>query len=215
MRKPNVAVTLFGLSVLLAGAAPVEDKNKDQKQPESGFTSIFNGKDLDGWHVMNKGLFSVRDGVIFLNKGSGWLRSDKQYQDFELRMDFRFLHKGANSGIFFRASKEGSNYPARNYQVQTMDHPSIGSIYSAGRVAPKEKKDPGLVKKTLKKPGEWQSYAITVQGGKVEVRLNDRLITVADGLAVTPGYIGIQGEGGQLEIKNIRIKEQRRKDKTK
>jgi hypothetical protein len=204
-----VLVFCLGATTLCA------DKKQTGPDQKSGFTSLFDGKTLKGWLVMNQGQFSVKSGVIFLNGGSGWLRSDKEYQDFELRMDFRFLHKGANSGIFFRASKEGSNYPAKNYQVQTMDHPSIGSIYSAGRVAPKEKKDADLVKKTLKKPGEWQSYAITVQGGKVEVRLNDRLITVADGLAFTPGYIGIQGEGGQLEIKNIRIKELKSKGKTR
>jgi hypothetical protein len=183
-------------------------KEKEPSKPvlESGFTSLFNGKNLDGWHIMNKGQFSVKGGVIFLNKGSGWLRSAKQYQDFELRMDFRFLHRGANSGIFFRASKEGGNYPSKNYQVQTMDHPSIGSIYTAGFPAPKEKKDQDLLKKTLKMPGQWQSYEIKVQGKHVEVKLNGRLITVADGLAEKPGYIGIQGEGGQLELKKIRIK---------
>src|SRR5689334_1010814 len=171
--KLSVGGSTLVLVLSLAGTTLCEEKKQTGPERGSGFTSLFDAKTLTGWHVMNKGQFSVKGEVIFLNKGSGWLRSDKQYQDFELRMDFRFLHKGANSGIFFRASKEGSNYPARNYQVQTMDHPSIGSIYSAGRVAPKEKKDADLVKKTLKKPGEWQSYAITVHGGKVEVKLND------------------------------------------
>src|SRR6059036_2950125 len=118
--KTLATAVACGLGIFLAGAAPGEDKNKEPKTPEPGFTSLFNGKDLDGWHVMNKGQFSVKQGVILLNKGSGWLRSDKEYKDFELRMDFRFLDKGANSGIFIRASKEGSNYPAKNYQVQTM-----------------------------------------------------------------------------------------------
>ena len=40
-----------------------------------------------------------------------------------------------------------------------------------------------------------------------EIQLNGGLITVADGLTVQPGYIGLQGEGGQLEFKNIRVKE--------
>jgi hypothetical protein len=176
------------------------------RKPEKGFVSLFNGKSLDGWHIMNRGRFSVKDGVIFLDRGSGWLRSDKQYQDFELRLDFRFLNKGDNSGIFFRASKEGATYPAKNYQVQTMDHPSLGSIYVAGLAKVREKKDAKLLKQVMKPAGQWQSYGITVRGGRVEVKLNGHLITVADGLTERAGYIGPQGEGGQLEFKNIRIK---------
>jgi hypothetical protein len=53
---------------------------------------------------------------------------------------------------------------------------------------------------------EWQSYQITARGPHLEVKVNGELITVADGLADQTGYIGIQGEGGQLEFKGIRIR---------
>ena len=68
------------------------------------------------------------------------------------------------------------------------------------------KRDTALVKQAFKPTGEWQSYAITVQGGHLEVRLNGELITLADGLADQPGYIGPQGEGGVLEFRKIRIR---------
>jgi hypothetical protein len=204
----TIALTLALVSSAPPFAAAADTSEKPA--PEKGFVWIFNDRSLDGWHIMNKGRFSVKDRTLFLNRGSGWLRSDKEYRDFELRMDFRFLNKGDNSGIFFRASKDGNNYPSKNYQVQTMDHPSLGSIYAAGLARPKEKKDADLLKKTMKPAGEWQSYAITVKGGRVEVKLNGQVITVADGLADVPGYIGIQGEGGQFEFKNIRIKEMNR-----
>ncbi len=174
---------------------------------EEGFTSLFNGKDLTGWHIENKGKFSVKDGVIFLDKGSGWLRSDKEYQDFELRMDFRFLNKGADSGIFIRASKEGKNWPAKNYQVQTMDNDSIGALFAAGLKGVKVKRDVPKTRQVRKKTGEWQSYVITAQGDRFEIKLNGETITTGTGLVVQAGHIGLQGEGGQLEFKNIRIKE--------
>ena len=186
------------LALLLVAAPP---------QPEPGFTPLFNGKDLAGWHVMNGGRFSVRDGVIFLDGGSGWLRSDKEYKDFELRMEFRFVNKGANSGIFFRASKDGKVYPAKNYQVQTMDHPSLASVYTAGLPGAKEKKDAALLKKVQKSAGQWLTYAITVRGGKLEVKVNGAAVTAAEGLAERAGYVGIQCEGGKLEFRNIRIRE--------
>ena len=65
---------------------------------------------------MGNGQFSVKGGVIFLNKGGGWLRSDKQYQDFELRLEFRFVEKNANSGIFLRSNDNAG--PNKAYQVQ-------------------------------------------------------------------------------------------------
>jgi len=170
---------------------------------EEGFTKLFNGKDLDGWHVMNNGKFSVKDGVILLNKGGGWLRSDKEYQDFELRMEFRFVSKGADSGIFVRAGKEGKNWPAKTFQVQTMDNDSIAGLFGGG----KAKRDKAKLNKAMKKTGEWQTYAITLKGGHGEIVLNGELVTVAEGLDVRKGYIGLQGEGGVLEFKNVRIKE--------
>jgi len=191
------ALVLLALIVTSAGGAQLEE----------GFASLFNGKDLSGWIIENKGKFSVKDGAIFLDRGAGWLRSEKVYQDFELRLDFRFVSKGADSGIFVRASKEGSNWPAKNYQVQTMDNESIAAVYATALDRVKMKRDADLMRKVRKTGGEWQAYVITVKGDHAEVQLNGALITTADGLTVQPGHIGLQGEGGQLEFKNIRIRE--------
>ena len=191
------ALVLLALIITNAGGAQLED----------GFSSLFNGKDLSGWVIENKGKFSVKNGAIFLDRGAGWLRSEKTYQDFELRLDFRFVSKGADSGIFLRASKEGSNWPAKNYQVQTMDNESIAAVYATALDRVKMKRDADVMRKVRKTGGEWQSYVITVKGDHAEVQLNGALITIADGLTVQPGHIGLQGEGGQLEFKNIRIRE--------
>lgn len=197
MQRIALGLTLMVGTISRAGDAKVEE----------GFTSLFNGKDLTGWIIENKGKFSVKNGAIFLDRGAGWLRSEKVYQDFELRLDFRFISKGADSGIFLRASKEGSNWPAKNYQVQTMDNESIAAVFATAHDRVKMKRDADLMRKVRKSGGEWQSYVITVKGDHAEVQLNGALITIADGLTVQPGHIGLQGEGGQLEFKNLRIKE--------
>src|SRR5262249_42111166 len=150
---------------------------------------------------------SVKDGVIFLNRGTGWLRSAKEYKDFELRLDFRFLNEGADSGIFIRATMDGNNWPSKNYQVQTIDAPGICSILAAGQARPKQKKNAELLKKAMKPTKEWQSYVIIAQGQQLQVKLNGELITMAEGLSEQAGYVGLQGEGGELEFKNIRIRE--------
>jgi len=203
----NIRRTTAGLALVCFFAArPIvahEQPPADDK--ETGFTSLFNGKDLTGWHIMGGGQFSVKDGVILLNKGGGWLRSDKEYKDFELRLQFRFVEKNANSGIFLRANDD--NGPSKAYQVQTMDGDSIGDIYTRELAKPTVKRDAEKLKKAFKPTGEWQEYAITAKGGQLEVKLNGELITVAEGLADQPGYIGPQGEGGILEFRKIRIRE--------
>ena len=86
---------VLGVPILSLGA------DKD----EEGFVSLFDGKTLDGWHLMNGAKFVVEDGVIKHNEGHGWLRSDKEYADFILRLEFRFLKPKQDGGVFLRASQ--------------------------------------------------------------------------------------------------------------
>lgn len=195
------------LCLLAASCLFVNPASAEEPKVEAGFVSLFDGKTLKGWHLMNDAKFSAKDGVILLDRGAGWLRSDKDYQDFELRLDFRFVSKGADSGIFIRAGKEGKNWPDKNYQVQTMDNETIAKLSTRGLSKATFKRDEDLMRKVRKATGEWQSYAITAKGSRVEIKLNDELVTTADGLSAQPGYIGLQGEGGVLEFKNLRIRD--------
>ena len=201
MRNKGVCL---GLSIVVSAmvvagvAAAVADDDKPVKRK-----ALFNGKNLDGWKIMNNGRFSVRKGVIFLNRGGGWLRSEGTWQDFDLRMVFRFVDKNSNSGIFFRADDHPG--PNRGYQVQTKDDQSICSIFNRGLKKPQVKKDTALLATALKPAGEWQEYRIVARGAKLEVYLNGKRITVAEGLEVRKGHIGIQGEGGTLEFRAIEL----------
>src|SRR5262249_42190821 len=75
-----------------AGVAP-EDK---------GFVPLFNGKDLAGWNINeggNMAVWGAENGVLYANgRGGGWLMTEKEYDDFELRLDFKLPEKG-NSGV--------------------------------------------------------------------------------------------------------------------
>ena len=91
MNKLLIASVVVGL---LAGCAKTNDPPKSM--------SLFNGLNLDNWVIENDGQFSVEDGVIKVNRGTGWLRSADVFSDFTLLMEFRFLEAEANSGIFVR-----------------------------------------------------------------------------------------------------------------
>src|SRR5262245_25354560 len=116
-----LVVSLLTTAVALAGSA----------DPEEGFVSLFDGKSLKGWEVMNGARFVAEDGVIKLPGGSGWLRSEEEHGDFVLRLEVRWLKAKQDSGIFLRASKEGKNWPDKRYEVQCENSERIAHIFGA------------------------------------------------------------------------------------
>jgi len=196
--------------------AEVEFRNA---RVSEGFAPLFNGRDLSGWHVMGDQSWSVKDGVIACSgQGHGWLRSDAQYRDFTLRLEYR-VSKDANSGIFLRATTEGD--PAfTGMEVQVLDdygeppdEHSNGSLYDA--VAP--------AVNPSKAAGEWNQVEITLWGDELTVFENGQklyAVNLSDpalNAAQPPerqfpnraqvGYIGVQNHGSAVEYRNIRIRE--------
>lgn len=171
-------------------------------EAEEGFVSLFDGKTLDGWHLMNGAKFVVEDGVLKHNVGLGWLRSDKEYADFILRLEFRFMKPKQDGGVFLRSVKEGENWPSRKYEVQVENTRRMAMIFGA-----KHDLNVELVQKVLKPDGEWNAYDIRIVGSRIEVRLNGQLVTTSDSAdQLKRGYIGLQGENGAHEYRKFRIK---------
>ncbi|MGI6419083.1 MAG: 3-keto-disaccharide hydrolase [Thermoguttaceae bacterium] len=170
---------------------------------EEGFVSLFDGKTLSGWHLMNGAKFVVEDGVIKHNEGRGWLRSDKEYADFIVRLEFRFMKPKQDGGVFLRSVKEGKNWPDQKYEVQVENTRRMAMIFGA-----KHDLNVELVQKVLKPVGEWNEYDIKIVGSRIEVRLNDELVSTSDSATTLKrGYLGLQGEDGAHEYRNFRIKD--------
>lgn len=170
---------------------------------EEGFTSLFDGKTLNGWHLMNGARFEVADGVIKHDKGHGWLRSDRQYSDFIIRMEFRFLEPKQDGGLFLRAGMEGRDWPDKKYEIQIENTARMGIIFGA-----KHSLNVELARKALKPDGQWNEYDISVVGPKIEVRLNGELVSSTEAATLLKkGYLGLQAEDGLHEYRNIRVKE--------
>ncbi|MEK6237058.1 MAG: DUF1080 domain-containing protein [Planctomycetales bacterium] len=190
-RRLGIAIVLMSL----AGVASAEDKN------EAGFTPLFDGKTLEGWHVMNGGKFVAEDGVIKLNGGRGWLRTDKEYGDFIIKLEVRWMKPKQDSGVFLRATKEGGGWPNKRYEVQAENSKRIAKIFGAPHQRDEEK-----AFRLLKEDQQWNSYEIKCQGAQCVVRFNGEQVATSEGFKTPAGYIGLQGEGGFLEWRNIRVK---------
>ena len=201
--KRSLARTIVAVAVAASCLWGVLSVALAADKAEEGFVSLFDGKTLDGWHLMNGAKFVVEDGVIKHNEGHGWLRSDKEYADFILRLEFRFMKPKQDGGVFLRAGMEGKDWPDRKYEVQVENTRRMATIFNA-----KNDLNVELTQKSLKSAGEWNEYEIKIVGPRIEVRLNGERVSTSDSAdALKRGYLGLQGEDGSHEYRNLRLKD--------
>jgi hypothetical protein len=179
--------------------------------PVTEFLNLFDGKTLDGWTAEHTNRFSVRNGVIVNDGGTGWLRSNRIFKDFELRAEYRSLKSGGDSGLFFRSTAESTprnpHWPLKGYQLQVIDADSNFQIFGHGTPPPKSDRKTSALKKAMKPHGQWQSITLRVVGTHAEADLDGTPITVSDAITRPEGHIGLQGENSLFEWRNLKIKQ--------
>jgi hypothetical protein len=201
MRKSLLvlAAAMVVLAAVPAGAQPLGDEER-----AAGFVSMFNGTDFSGWRFSESSAlpealpanWKVEDGVIKLaGGGNPHLGSQWDYEDFEMRFQWRALRDKYNSGYFIRSSRKvGSN------QINLASGGEgrfFGGKMNGGKPVPE-----------LQKPaGEWNEWRTLVEGDKVTFWCNGRLAWEGTEFATPRGYIGLQAEGAPLEFRALRIRE--------
>jgi len=103
-----------------------------------GFTPIFNGKDLAGWHISqtnhhgNSSGWSVKDGVLLATQdrpgNGGILLTDRKYKDFEVTVDVK-PDWGCDGGLFLRSNEAGDAYQV---MIDFLEGGVVGGIYGEG-----------------------------------------------------------------------------------
>lgn len=136
--------------------------------------SLFDGKSLNGWKVgANAGTFKVEDGMIVANGEVAHLFYDgdvhgHKFKNFEFKADV-MTTPGSNSGIYFHTVYQDSSWPAKGYEVQVnnshTDWRRTGSLYAVEDV-----------KEVFEKDNEWFTEYIKVQGKRVTIKLNDKIV---------------------------------------
>src|SRR5262249_14206632 len=117
--------------LLLPFCLPTLAAVQDDKEKAEGFKPLFNGKDLTGWkkYAARKDVWTVEeDMIVCKGDGGGWLGTDRDYSDFELRLEYR-LQPAGNSGVYIRAPEAG-HISRDGMEIQILDdnHPKYAKI---------------------------------------------------------------------------------------
>jgi HEAT repeat protein len=198
---------------------------------KEGFSPLFNGKDLSGW----KGLVAdpvrrakmspkelaraqeeadelarrhwrVVDGSLVFDGGGHSLCTSRDYEDFELFVDWKIGPKG-DSGIYLRGSPQVQIWDTAQYPEGS------GGLYN-------NKLGPSKPLVCADRPvGEWNTFYIKMAGERVTVYLNGVLVVdnvvlenywERDKPIYPAGQIELQAHSTPLYFKNIYIREIRR-----
>jgi hypothetical protein len=183
-----------------------------------GFVPLFNGKDLDGWVNVNCApeTWSVREGMIICTGfPTGVLRTEKQYQNYILELEWKHLHKGGNAGLFLHSdalTARGQPF-TRSVEVQIMDgnHGDIFAIHGA-RVVPAQPHPRGYMRALptedrANPAGEWNHYRVESRDGIITLAVNGKVVSQVVNSAPRKGYICLESEGSEVHFRNLRIKE--------
>ncbi len=223
----HVAGILLAVAVLSCGllADAAETTSK----------SLFNGKDLAGWHIDvprldknpdGKKPFVVRDGLLVsLGRPSGHLITDTTYANYRLEVEYRFAGKPGNCGVLVHASTPRALYKMfpKSIEVQ-MNHKHAGDFWCivedivvpdmVKRRGPKEKWGitEGKARRILnltdgsEKPvGQWNSMVIECVGDQVKVWLNGDLVNHGSKCTASKGQIAVQAEGSEVEFRKLEL----------
>ena len=179
---------------------------------EEGFTPLFNGKDLTGWHLRypdKTAYWKVEDGVLKNDLPAGQhgvdLVSDKKFWNFVVRYEYQ-VPDGSNSGFYLRG----------RHEIQILGDFKSGKPAMGGNGAIYQHTAPSVF---ASKPGtEWQTVEATMVGNKITVILNGQKIhdqvpcdkatgSELDAKVLEPGSFFLQGDHGMVSFRKIEVKE--------
>jgi hypothetical protein len=211
--------------VLLASAAPAQDSPV--------FRDLFNGKDLAGWVDINTSpdTWRARDGLLVCSgRPTGVMRSEKQYENFLLHIEWRHMQPGGNSGIFLWSDARpapGKPLP-RGLEVQMLElqwpllhpgkdgkpnHPGFvsGELFGANglEIVPDNPRGNRSMSSEFRcrGAGEWNTYDVVAVDGVVKLAINGKFVNGVCRSTVRKGYLCLESEGSEIHFRNIRILE--------
>lgn len=206
---------------------------------ELKFQDLFNGKDLTGWVDVNTSpeTWSVKDGLLVCTgKPIGVMRSEKQYENFLLHIEWRHMQAGGNSGVFIWSEGQpkllspqgnrGRLPKGMEVQMLELEFPRLfperdgtprhqgyvsGELFGANGVKATPENARGersmSTEMRCKGKGQWNVYDVVAVNGCVKLSINGKFVNGIRDSNMRKGYLCLESEGSEIHFRNIRILE--------
>ncbi|MGH9719030.1 MAG: 3-keto-disaccharide hydrolase [Bryobacteraceae bacterium] len=193
---------------------------------------LFNGKDLTGWVNVNTDpdTWKVKDGMIVCSgRPIGVMRSEKQYENFILHIEWMHMEPGGNSGVFVwsNAVPGEKNRLPNGVEVQMLElefikmrtrdgvAPSLGyvhgDLFGVGGVKTAPDNPRGerssSIENLCKGRGEWNTYDVVAVDGVLKLAVNGKVVNGISKSTQKKGYLCLESEGAEIHFRNIKIME--------
>jgi len=200
---------------------------------EDASVSLFNGEDLEGWHVDVPDMdgdsdatspFIVRDGMLVsLGNPNGHLITDDVYENYRIDVEYRFAGKPGNCGVLVHASRPRALYEMfpKSLEVQ-MNHEHAGDFWCIvldvtvpdmekrrgpkkewGVTEGKKRRILNLTDGSENPVGDWNRMRIECVGDEVKVWVNGDFVNHGFDCEATKGQIAVQAEGSEVEFRKL------------
>lgn len=191
------------------------------------FKPMFNGNDLTGWVDVNTSeeTWKVKDSVLICSGNPiGVMRSDRQYENFILEIEWKHMEAGGNSGVFIWSEgtpfKENPLTKAIEVQMLELawaeqhkrtDDYVHGELFPTMDLTAVPDNPRGNRSKSIEKrckgKGEWNKYLVVAVDGTVKLSVNGKFVNGLRESGRKKGYICLEAEGSEIHFRNIRIME--------
>ena len=232
MRGETVITTsLLRRASIVLVAVPVATAASQSGAPKS----LFNGKDLSGWHVdvpaidsnpRTRNPFIVRNGMLVsLGEPQGHLITDSTFRNYRLEVEYRFPGKPGNAGVLVHASTPRALYKMfpKSIEVQ-MESGNAGDFWCIveditvpdmerrrgpraqwGITEGKARRIVNLTDNSEKPVGQWNTMVIEAVGRSIKVWVNGDLVNEGSNATADRGQIALQAEGSEVEFRKLML----------
>lgn len=228
---PLSVVFTLGIIVFTYGQNPAVKFGKEMNS--NNITSKDKKKDMAiQWIHVNTApdTWSLRNGeLVCSGHPIGVMRSEKQYENFVLHVEWKHMEPGGNSGIFVWSDAkpdEQSRLPD-GVEVQMLEldwvklntrdgvTPPIayvhGELFGVGGVETVPDNPRGTRSKSVenlcKGRGEWNAYDVVCVDGVVKLSVNGKFVNGLQKATQKKGYLCLESEGAEIYFRNLTIME--------
>ena len=170
-----------------------------------------------------------KDVLVCAGMPIGVIRSEKEYENFIMHIEWKHMADGGNSGTFVwsKAKARENGLPDDGVEVQMLDPGWLplntkngvtppdsyisGELFGIGSLKV-ENDNPSLnghrsrsTELRCKGKGEWNTYDVVCIDGTIKLSINGKFVNGVSKASQRKGYICLESEGSEIHFRNIKI----------